>query len=276
MPEPKVDVQGPILTASGSAATILTALDALEARNAALSGRRTWGCLTAALVLGAGLVLGPILPFLAPLFFLAVPIALIVAWRSSSAMLDTSRLPVLREFLTVLGEDADERRGFNLTADLEGPEVLRKRTDHQSSFWSNLSVSTYVDPWLSGSASLRDGCSLRFAAETTLVVKAKSKRKRTKRRARYRQKVSLRLQASPASFRGFRPPDELVGRQVGSLEIRTVSLEGHDLRATLVSAAADVGAPSLLQGLSALYGLLIPLSPKERKGARRAAAAASA
>ena len=259
-------IQDNILSGSGTADTFIALMDEIEAENAKFSSKRNWSCF--------GFVIFAVIAFLSAVI---VPVAFVMAlmalwqlgsaWSASNKIKPTTHFGFLKEILGVLAQDGVKKRPFKVKCDFRTIEMDSKRTHYDSSFWSNVTVSTYVDKWLDLTARLTDGNEVRLGIETTHVVKAKAKRKRTKYRRKYRHKVSLKLDVSPAAFIGVQNGDNLVGTQVGMLTIRSMSAEGHKIRANLITDSTEVGVPSVLKALSAIYTLLIPVKKRRKKAA---------
>ncbi len=264
-------VQNNILSGSGTADTFLQLLNEIDEQNNQYSSQRNWGCLWAVIFIALTVVLAVVLP-LAVITGLIALWKLVSAWNASAKISSTTHFPFLRDTLTVLNNDAAKKKPFKIKCDFNPVEESHKQTHCDSSFWSSVTVTTYVDPWLDMLVNLSDGNNVRICAESTHVVKAKAKRKRTKYSRKYKHKVSIKLDVDPVAFRGVMSGDQIVGTTASSLTFRSVSAEGHKIRANLVATCGAVDACSVLKALSALYTLLIPV--KKRRRVKKAAAAA--
>ena len=259
-------IQDNILSGSGTADTFIALMNEVEAENEKFSSKRNWSCL--------GFVIFAIIAFLTAVI---IPVAFVMgllalwqlgsAWSASNKIKPTAHFAFLKEILPVLAQDGVKKRPFKIKCDFRGTEMDSKRTHYDSSFWSNVTVSTYVDKWLDLTANLTDGNEVRLGIESTHVVKAKAKRKRTKYRRKYRHKLSLKLDVSPSTFIGLQSGDNLVGTQVGMFTIRSLSTEGHKIRVNLITDATEVGVTSVLMAISAVYTLLIPVKKRRKKAA---------
>ena len=253
-----------ILSGSGTADTFIQLMTEVEAENEKFSSKRNWSC--------AGFVLFAVIAFFTVVFVpVAVVMGIMAFWQLISAISASYKIkpvnhfPFLKELLTVLSQDGVKKKPFKVKCDFRDIEMEPKRTKYDSSFWSNVTVSTYVDQWLNMTANLADGNEIQLVIESTHVVKAKSKRKRTKYNRKYKHKVSLKLDVSPAAFIGVESGEKIVGTRVAGITFASLSTEGHKVRANLTSTSSEVNVASVLQALSAVYTLLIPVKKRRKQ-----------
>jgi len=268
-----------ILRIHGAGPAAAEELRRVAARDAEVGTSASNGCMWAlikTLLVGVAGFVGCVLGTIAfPPLVLGFPVLVlgcgVAIWRSVSAynaaMATTigctgTRLTMVQTLLDVLQHDADTKKGLTVTCDFRDSTRDERRVDHQDNPGGFFAVSTaknkYVDDWFSADVRMADGNRVKFSIQTTVHEKVKYK-KRTRRRNRYDHAIDVRLVADPASFKGFRPADAVVGSRVGSATVESIQIDGHELRATCRTQAADVSADDLLTTLSACYALLVPL-----------------
>jgi len=258
----------------GSVPQLFETLDGIVESNSGLRSKALWGVgvfvLTA---IGLGFSVNGDVAVGIVVFGLLAISALCYALYQNSKTISEERFPFLREFLAILEGDAQAKKGFDITLDLQASDISSKQTNHESSFFSAVSVTTYVDPWFNGVVKLSDGNTMDVSVESTLVVKAKKKRKRTKRRTKGRTKVSIKLKVAPKAYKGIAPGDDLVGTIVGGLDVASIQVVSGLIRcsAAVRTPKLDTAKP-VLSLMSALYSLLIPLERKARKKSQKATA----
>ena len=102
----------------------------------------------------------------------------------------------LRQFIvpviSVLREDMDANESLNLKMDLRGPTIPEKEHDELpgEGGYPSVTITNFIDPWFSGTASLADGSALNWQA-TDYVRRRKIKKRNSRGKIKYKTKYKV-------------------------------------------------------------------------------------